>query len=347
MVTIAKGITHLICLMVILFTITSCSKKNYSTRAEYQFRSATGEPDYSDLNYWAAHPFKRDRADSIPFPLRKNSVSDSSADVFFIYPTTFTNKVDSNWNAAIDDPIINSKTDYSTILYQASAFNDQTRVFAPRYRQAHYRAFTSSNKQRNAAALELAYQDVKQSFEYYLQHFNHGRPIIIAAHSQGTIHAGHLIREFFDNKPLKKKLICAYLIGMPVDEHYFKSIPSCTDSMATGCFVSWRSYQKGYNGEPYIERENFNSVVTNPLTWTMSPDYAPASENKGTVLLNFNKISRGGSAQIHRNILWTAKPKFFGNILFNRKNYHVADINLFYMNIRENVGTRIRMYLKH
>jgi hypothetical protein len=272
---------------------------------------------------------------------------DSSVDVFFVHPTTFTDKEDSNWNAFIDDPVINAKTDYTTILYQASAFNEQARVFAPRYRQTHFRAFTSPDKLRAAEALEFAYEDIKRSFEYYLEHFNQGRPIIIAAHSQGTIHAAHLLRDFFENKPLQQKLICAYLIGMPVDEKYFTNIPACKDSTATGCFVSWRSYQKGFEGEPYIGRETYQSVVTNPLTWSLNPGYVPGTLNRGTILFKFNKLSKGGSAEIHNNILWTAKPKFFGNIFYKKKNYHIADINLFYMNIRENIGTRIRMYRNH
>jgi hypothetical protein len=33
------------------------------------------------------------------------------------------------WNAPIDDPLINAKTDFNSILYQASIFNAVGRVF--------------------------------------------------------------------------------------------------------------------------------------------------------------------------------------------------------------------------
>ena len=333
-------------LILTIFLAIGCSHRNYASKPAYLFKSKSGAPDYSDLNYWAANPYKNDPSDSIPAPLRKQSVKDSTVDVFFIYPTTLTDKDNPSWNAEIDDSVLNAKTDYSTILYQASAFNNGTRIFAPRYRQAHYRAFTSADKKRSAEALEFAYQDVKKAFEYYLEHYNQGRPIIIASHSQGTIHAGHLLRDFFEGKNLQNRLVCAYLIGMPVRNDYFKKIPACSDSLATGCFVSWRSFASGYEGEEYILKENFKAVVTNPLNWNMDSGYVPASLNKGAVLLKFNKISRGGGAEVHHNILWTAKPKFFGNIFLSSKNYHIADINLFYMNIRENVGTRIKMFWK-
>ena len=158
--------------LALVFLLISCQKKNYSNKSTYQFSSVNQQPDYSDLHYWAASPHKWDPSDSIPKPLRKNYVKDSTVDVFFIYPTTFTNAEDTSWNAAIDDKELNAKTDYSTILYQASAFAEQTRVFAPRYRQAHYRSFISSDKKAAAEALNLAYQDVKKAFEYYLKNYN-------------------------------------------------------------------------------------------------------------------------------------------------------------------------------
>ena len=67
--------------------------------------------------------------------------------------------------------------------------------------------------------------------------------------------------------------------------------------------------------------------------------------NKGGVLLKFNKIvPKVVDAQIHNNVLWTSKPDVFGKIFFTKKNYHTGDINLFYINIRENVRNRIKVH---
>src|SRR5690348_4856686 len=84
----------------------------------YTFKSENGNPDYSDLNYWAAHPYKHDPSDSIPKSLQ-NELRDSSVDVFFLHPTTYTKhrkKVQKKLNADIDDRYLNAKTDYTTIL---------------------------------------------------------------------------------------------------------------------------------------------------------------------------------------------------------------------------------------
>ncbi len=248
-------------------------------------------------------------------------------------------------NALIDDAVLNAKTDYSTILYQASAFGNGCRVFAPRYRQAHYRAFFS-NTENTKLSFELAYSDVKAAFEYYLFNNNKGRPIIIAAHSQGTVHAARLLKELFENKPLQGQLVAAYLIGMPVADTYFTSITPCTDSLGTGCFVSWRTYKKGFIEPNFVAKETFKTIVTNPLNWRIDENYASGKLNTGGVLKNFNKLKTGVvDAQKHGNVLWVHKPKFFGNFLITTKNYHIADINFFYNNIRQNVVARVSSYL--
>lgn len=324
----------------------ACSHKNFATLTTYQFQSETGKPDYSNMQYWAAHPWKWDPSDSIPKPMKKNYVKDSLVDVFFLYPTTFTATEDTAWNASIDDAALNAKTDYSAILYQASVFSEKARVFAPRFRQAHYRAFSSADKLRSADAFDLAYEDIKNAFEYYLKYYNNGRPVIIASHSQGTLHAARLLKDYFDGKQLQSKLVAAYTIGLPVRENYFENLKACSDPTKTGCIISWRTYEKGYEGEAYIGRENFNAININPLTFREDTLYAPAEKNIGGMLRNFNKLVPGlTDAQVHKNILWASKPKFFGNVFLNFKNYHIADYNLFYSNIEQDVKNRIVMFL--
>ncbi len=313
---------------------------------QYNFKSINNSPDYSNLNYWAAHPWKKDPSDSVPKPLLKNFVKDLVVDVFFVHPTTLTANNDTRWNAPIDDSVINAKTDFGSILYQASVFNEQCRVFAPRYRQAHLKAFYT-NEKAATEAFEMAYQDVKAAFEFYLANYNGGRPVIIASHSQGTKHAAHLLKDFFDGKTLQNKLVCAYIIGLPVPENYFTNIPACKNANNTGCVVSWRTYKTGYTEPNFVAKENFKAIVVNPLSWSTDSNYVPAKNNKGGVLQNFNKIApHVVDAQVHNNILWTSKPDVFGKIFFTQKNFHVGDINLFYMNIRENVKERIGAFWK-
>ena len=321
----------------------ACSKKNIPQTLPLTNRA----PDYSHMKDWAAHPYIHDPSDSVPKPLRKNYAPDSLVDVFFLHPTTYTTPAKEGGNADIDLQALNHKTDHGAILYQASVFNESCRVFAPRYRQAHYGNYFTKDTAAARKAFELAYADVKAAFEYYYKHFNGGRPIIIAAHSQGTNHAARLLKELFEGTPLYNKLVCAYLVGMPTPENYFTLIPACRDSLSTGCFVGWRTFKKGSRGPDYIREEKFNSIVTNPLLWDTGYRYAPRHLNSGGILRNFNKLQPGVvDAQVHDNILWTSKPRFFGNFLLRTKNYHIGDINLFYNNIRQDVKRRIGLYWK-
>jgi hypothetical protein len=314
--------------------------------SDYKFDPNISVPDYSRPEYWAALPFKWNTSDSTPIPLQTGSVKDSGVDVFFLHPTTFGSKDETAWNANINDPEINARTDYSTILKQASVFNE-CRVFAPRYRQANLISYFTTDTESARKAFDISYEDLRKAFQYYLDHYNQGRPIIIASHSQGSTHSQRLLKEFFDNKPLTKKLVVAYVVGMQIPKNYFTALKPCQDSLQTGCFVGWRTYKRGYEPD-FIKKENGNSFITNPLTWTQTEEYAPKALNQGGVLFKFNHVQpRVADAQIHDDILWTHKPHFPGSIFYLNRNYHIGDINLYYVNIRENVRARIRAFRKH
>lgn len=298
--------------------------------------------NFADLKNWAAHPDKIDLSDSNNV-YHQEGIS-IKAHVFFIHPTTYIKKIKNNkWNADIDDDEVNIKTDYSSILYQSTAFKNQTIIFAPRYRQAHINAFYISDT-ISKDYFDLAYQDVKEAFEFYLKKHNNGFPIIIASHSQGTKHAGRLLKEFFEEKLLKNKLICAYIIGMPIPINYFKDLKTCENENQIGCFVGWRTYKKGYVSEE-IKKENFKCIVVNPLSWQVDSKIVRKEDNDGSILLNYKKkLQYVVDAQIYGNILWSCKPDVRGKFFFTKKNFHIGDINLFYGSINKNVGDRIKKF---
>jgi hypothetical protein len=329
-------------LIFFILLLFSCSVKN--KLAQTTITITKDSPDYSSLDNWASHPWKTDPADRLPASLADKK-TDSVADVFFIHPTTYTDPhMPMGWNAEISNAYINNKTDEGSMLYQASVFNRYCRVFAPRYRQANLKAFFTKDKVTADSAFNIAYEDIKAAFEFYLANYNHNRPIIIASHSQGTLHAARLLKEFFEGKPLQKQLVAAYIIGLPVYKNYFSNLKPCMDSTGTGCFVSWRTFKENYVAD-FIEAEKEQAYVINPLTWTTDSTPAPSVLNKGGLLRDFDKIIPSlVHARIHGNILWVNKPRFFGDIFLTIKNYHIADYNFFYLNIRENVGLRIKKF---
>src|SRR5690606_17685380 len=143
--------------------------------------------------------------------------------------------------------------DFGILPQHASAFNAAGRVYAPRYRSVRMPIWFAEDRDSVAKATDFAYRDVKQAFEYYLQHWNNGRPIIIVSHSQGTLHTIRLLRELFENQPLQEKLIAAYLIGNTIpDTPWFTQIPLCASAGQTGCYVTWNTMIDGGNPHHWI-----------------------------------------------------------------------------------------------
>lgn len=326
----------------------SLAPKNQAQSAYVSFDSTAKPlvPDYSNIDNWAAHPSKKDLGDKIPRPLCKYQTDlAEKADVLFFHPTIFTKMPENKykWNASVQDEKMNKQVDKTTIKMQASIFNQAGRLFAPRYRQAHLRSFFEPNLKEGDKALALAYKDIKAAFLYYLEYENKGRPFILAGHSQGARHLKKLMQELVDGKALQKQLIAAYIVGWGVEKGTFKSIPLGNSPAETGCFMTWRTYDKGY--VPNWIRQN--DVCTNPLNWKADSTYAPYEENEGAVLYGFNTIRKKlMDAQVHGPVLWVGKPNMLFGKMFQQENYHVGDYNLFYVNVRNNAILRTRTYLE-
>ena len=334
-------------LFLILPLFSSAQKKYKAKYTVADLDKIPEAPDYNMMSYWIAHPDQEDMADLVPGKgelMEYQSTAD--VDVFFVYPTIYSKKQqkENPWFADVNDQKLNKAIAKSTIKNQASVFNASGKVYSPLYRQAHINIYNADDLELKVEALAFAYQDVKRAFEYYLENWNNGRPIIIAAHSQGTTHAVQLLKDFFQDKPLMKKLVAAYVVGMPLSKNVLPSIPVCKEPKDTGCWLTWNTYIKDYY-PPNHDFWYFNASNVNPLSWKPTEEYVSFGVNKGGVLRNFKRIRPGLSdAQNHDGMLWINKPQFFGNFLINWDRYHVVDYNLFYINIRENVEDRVDAY---
>ncbi|MGB3077844.1 MAG: DUF3089 domain-containing protein [Saprospiraceae bacterium] len=332
----------------LLSALLLCSAESCASLSKSQSSSNTpAPPDYSLIKNWAALPTVADSADVVPIASWHDEQSTAQADVFFIHPTTYTGKVKNHQlNADVADKKLNLATDKSTIRYQASIFNGAGKIYAPRYRQANLKVFYALDKAPELkSALDLAYADVKTAFQYYMDHYNQGRPFIIASHSQGSLHASRLINELIDGTPLQDKLIVAYMPGWPLKNDEFISVKPCKYPDDTGCFCTWRTFREGYI-PPKIHYPDQNIAVTNPVTWNCDQPGCSQDVQLGGVLRNVHVLMpKLVHTEIHEDLLWVNKPVFPGSFLFTRKNYHIADYNLFYADVRKNAQDRVRVYL--
>jgi|TARA_Y100000310_G_scaffold338190_1_gene427159 hypothetical protein len=300
-------------------------------------------PDYSQPDAWAALPDKADNADVLPNAAVADRQEFAPADVFFIHPTTYYSG--NSWNQPLHDATANQITDSGVLRGQASVFNSCCKVYAPRYRQATLFSFMDQ-KGDGKQALELAYGDVKASFEYFLRHYNRGRPFILASHSQGSFHGVRLLEDYFSGKPLLDRLIAAYLVGGPmVDEHLQKTadIPVCNTALQNRCQLTWNTVGKqSTDGLGYGD-----SVCVNPLNWQANDGYVDHSHNLGGVLFRDDGKQRPdpdiavADGQCVNGQLQISSPiEDYINTLMGPNSYHIFDYALFHMNIRQNAQAR-------
>jgi hypothetical protein len=302
------------------------------------------KPDYSQDSSWGALPWKRSDADTIP--LGTQLPEKRKAMVFWVSPTLYMGPSDTTypWNANTAWEWYRKENNKSPLRYQASAFNAAGQIYSPLYRQAHLYSFYAENRADGLAALQLAYSDVRDAFLHFLKHFRkNNEPIILAGHSQGAYHIALLLMEFFDGTPLQNELVAAYFPGMPVPLDSFNVIKPCSGPDELHCMNSWATYARGYY--PPTAWKYPRSVAVNPLSWTTDTVRIKRQENPGSILWRYGKVrKRVCDAQLHRGMVWIRRPRFPGSIFLNWKEYHIADINLFYMSIRKNAQNRVNLF---
>tara|TARA_B100001029_G_scaffold21575_1_gene14474 strand:- start:5189 stop:6211 length:1023 start_codon:yes stop_codon:yes gene_type:complete len=325
--------------LLFFFIFINC-KTAYKTSA-FDEDKIPAKPSYSKNESWAVLPGKYPK-DLIQIT---GDYIEKQADVFYIYPTLFSDRKNPSLNADIFDKDFRNEIIQKAIKYQASAWVSSANLYAPFYRQAHYRIFSEPfsivdlrNESPGIGAWNLAYEDLKNAFEYYLENYNNGKPIIIATHSQGTMHAIQLMKDYFDEKPLKEKLVAAYLIGIRILPNEFKSIKPMINPDDVGGFVSWNTYKM--NNLPK-EKWFKGGVTTNPISWN-TKNYSVYEEHKGLLFKDGKIYSNSLKVQVSDGILWSTVPKIPGRIFLSLvKNYHYADINLFWLDISKNSQKRV------
>ncbi|WP_010186873.1 DUF3089 domain-containing protein [Sphingomonas sp. PAMC 26605] len=283
------------------------------------------------------------------------------AAVFFIHPTSFLERT--RWNAPLDNAEANARAALF-LRGQASAFNAVGAIWAPRYRQATFGAFLTTQADA-AKALDLAYGDVAAAFDAFVAQAGN-RPIILAGHSQGALHLLRLLREKVAGTPLQKRIVAAYVVGWPVSRSVdlpTLGLPECRSADQAGCLLSWQSFAEpaepslvldaydassGVDGKP---RRGTPMVCTNPLTGT--PDAAaPASANRGTLVPSADLSSAtlvAGQVPARcdpRGLLLIGAPPALGGYVLPGNNYHVYDYSLFWANVRADAARRLAAFAK-
>lgn len=332
------------------------SRFAFVPRTDYARLDPLPSGAYAGNKMWFSRPGigTQDPSQWAPAGVKKGA---GPAAVFFIHPTSYLAR--EHWNGPLDDTDSNRRASYF-LHGMASAFNGQAQVWAPRYRQAAFGAFLT-DKAEGQMALDSAYLDVRQAFDRFVTEIPADTPIVLAGHSQGSLHLIHLLKDRVAGTPLAARIVAAYAVGWPISvEHDLPAmgLPACTAPNLTGCVTSWSSFAEpadfeivlqAYRTRPALDgkaKDTRPVLCTNPLTGGASPA-APASANLGT--LQPSEDLTGGELVVGAvparcdpatGILLIGDPPELGPYVLPGNNYHVYDIPLFWANLRADVDRR-------
>ena len=329
--------------------------KQATPKGAFEAAEAGTVPNYADERNWVARPGMA-RNPSLWLPAGLQAGPGGGASIFYIHPTTYLGR--DRWNAPL---AAGGQAEFRTRLFvqsQASAFNAAGEVWAPRYRQAAYGAFLLNSADARQA-LDLAYSDVSAAFDHFLSRMPEGEPIILAAHSQGSLHLMRLLQE--RRGRLGNRLVAAYAAGWPISAT--ADLPSlglraCTEAGQSGCLLSWLSF--GDPGNPDLildpwsdtkgptggDRRREHILCVNPLTGTANGT-APPEANPGVLVPNADLMSARlepglvGARCEKGLLLLEGDIPSLGPYVLPGNNYHVYDYALFWAAVRRDAERRL------
>ena len=212
--------------------------------------------DYSDSKTWLCRPGGKDACaiDETATVVAANGTltretwaADPQApiDCFYVYPTVSTDPTPNSDMTA--DP-----AELNVIKQQFARFASKCQPYAPMYRQVTLVGLRRMLAPGAAVTLDqgLQYDDVKDAWNYYLQHDNKGRGFVLVAHSQGSFILNRLIREEIDGKPIQSRMLSAILLGttlaVPKGKDVggsFQHVPLCKSASQVGCVITFASFR--------------------------------------------------------------------------------------------------------
>jgi len=301
---------------------------------------------------------------SLPDLSNKSIPSDTKGDVFVVVPSVY--RGGKHWLLRDEDLRRKNKLKRIVRPNYVAPYGDAGRLFAPYYRQASIYSFYTDSEDA-LKAQDFAYKDVRRAFEYFLKKSPPERPIVLVGHNQGASHIQRLLAEAIDDKTLKR-LAVAYIIDYPTPYDLFNTTLSsyspCVLKSSTKCIVSFGAFMPGdkkiaktyvkslmvHDGKEYLPANNRPLLCTNPLSWTLSESYVPASFHKGGVAAEglgpdvkpaaitkeVGAICKDGILNVDKpNSRSLRRPFIFGS------KFRTLPSNLFYEDLRVNAKLRV------
>ena len=168
-------------------------------------------------------------------------------DCFYVYPTV------SNDPGVLSTMKVEAE-ETRVVAQQFARFGAACRLYAPMYRQftlTALRAVMAAGAPPAGPRPTTPYTDVRDAWNFYLAHENHGRGVVLIGHSQGSGVLTQLIKSEIDGKRSQGRLVSAILMGtslvVPKGASVggdFKTVPLCRSASQTGCAIAYASFRE-------------------------------------------------------------------------------------------------------
>lgn len=237
---------------------------------------------------------------------------------------------------------------YSEMLGVDTLLSGALNYYSPYYRQCSLQSFTDDSLA--AARLPIAVGDVKNAFNYYLEHLNEGRPFILAGFSQGAMIMLELMNDIDD--ATFERMIAAYAIGIGITQDMIVACPRIIPAKGagdTGVTISYNSVSDAVGAiASFVNKPAF---AINPVNWRTdakpakfmtepSPLLPVAAQKKDALTVHLDAET---------NLLFVkgySATDYILPLIGKEGNYHSREIWLYRDFLRENMALRATNYLK-
>jgi hypothetical protein len=311
--------------------------KTYITAIRYAKKVNVSPVNYSLAENWLS--------------LDDKNNGEKNVDVFYLYPTCYFLDDKDDFctvnNAGMRDEAQKLRNAHSGIF-------DHANFYAPYYRQLSipFIKKTTILGVLDKAIEAVPLRDCKNAFEYYMENYNKGKPVIFASHSQGTIVMKQMLLWMKEKYPeVINRTIAAYLIGFTINKKYVKKtgLNFAQGSDDTGVIISYNTESPAAKYNPFIFMR-MGTLVINPINWKRDETYAGKEESLGSRIrfddnppvdcFNFTdaylNLKRG---TVVTNAAVTAAYWPVGVL-------HRYDYDLFYYDLQHNVRKRIAAFFE-
>lgn len=337
----ASDITGVFLILLLSITFIACTN-NIAIAEHHKYEHNI--TDYSRPEHWLSLP----------------SSTIMKVDIFYIYPTAWQNdpRIQNVENEPhicnIDNPsmLVGAKIAFKT---QATAFETVGNIYSPYYRQADgaYAMALGSIEKQDEFLGGIPKLDIFAAFDYYIKHYNNGRPFILASHSQGSVIMRFLLAEYMKENPeVYRRMIASYAIGISITRDYLaknQHLIFAEGPDDTGVIISYNTQADTIAGNnPLVSP---GAIAINPITWSREETPATAEQSLGS-RLDYNGTLvdklKYADARVDKDrgvVICNVDAATLPESHWPRGIYHYYDYGLYYYNIRENAINRTAKFL--